>query len=330
VITWAFLAYAQQDALIDRVEPVRFYDAPAWMADPMEFPLQKVEPHPIRTVLLAVDDRLAGPRASPVLRDAVAPLDAYYTMLGAGFEPTVMPDLAARDRGMDALTLAGGLALSDVVNTTLARDDGLMAFSATIRGLVAPTLVVSPKGKRPVQMRGADPRERNARLANANFDEIRIAAPPPPRMRVGTALRMREIDDDPKTPFVDLAAFIGADRIGLRSWRIGAVARSRAWEASIRQPVAYDVSLTAQVRSADGSPIPGRATVSLVRPFSVQDNHWQIRAYATDVWTDPEMRVGVELRAQWGWRAPISPDRPLPGSRWDREGPVAPGSTQNF
>jgi hypothetical protein len=303
--------------------------------DPTIAPLEPSSPGAIRLLMSAWDERLAGARASPVFRDEVASMDVYWTFAAAGV-PQRPLDHDDAQAALDLLVLSGGMALGDVVDTTLRRSDVFSAVDDALRAIGGPTLTWSPgRQTHALSLAPTDPRDRNPRLARAAFTEPTVARgpgrPPSPRVRVGTALAFRGLDDPASDRPVDAVAFVSGDNAGFRAWRVTAYSAAEAWETSVREPLVPGIDLAATVRSGDKSAIPARFTASAIHMLGARGREdWQVRAYASrqlavgDV--AAEDRIGVELRARWPWQAPQSPDRAPPGFRWDRDGPEAAGA----
>jgi hypothetical protein len=277
-----------------------------------------------------MDERLAGPRASPVFRQEVAWAEAHWAIESRGWD-TVAPTDDQRDELLALLGTAGGMAAGDLVNDTLARSEVLFASQQAVRGIVAPAFTFTPGRQEKVEF-GTDRRMRDPRMAAANVEYLRAKGrPPAPRLTTGAALRFREWTDDPDVALVDWTVFANGERMGLKSWRVEGLVVSQQWLVTGRQRLLPGWDVMAQARSFEGQPEPGRWSLGTITDLPVPGPPWQVRTSWTHKLPDAqgkgaEERLMVEVRALWDWRAPQAPDRPAIGDRWDRVGPASPGS----
>lgn len=305
---------------------------PDLIAAPMRPELHPIRPaYPTRYLEL-VDRVLAGRRASGAFRDPLSDLQVRWTLEQWGQGPGVLEDRSEEDARTLTLLAAGmSMAGNDLLTELLQEVPVLYSAHRTLRTLSSPSLRIGGSQDRKVALGGADRDDRNDSMARAAMEQNMVRRPP--SLRTGTGLLLRgPTPEEEQQPLADVAAYVVADRIVVDSWRLSGLVLEQSWSAVARQEIVRGWHLTLSGRSLQSSPLLASYVAGTITELP---GPWQWRNYLHHrlSWPDQqeEIRVGVELRALWRWRAPQRPggwglgDRPsyagpeVPGSRrWDR------------
>jgi hypothetical protein len=309
---------------------------PEFVDHPIALDLHPVRAEPVRRWVYLLDEHLAGDRASVVFRNEVAMAQAHWAIAVRGGEaPAFTPD--QEEELLESLQAAGILAVDDLFRETLGRSQVLATVDQVARALTSPTVTLRQPtngGRMRLSLvERADVSERNESQARAALERpVRLDRPPPRQLRTGSGLVLRELDDDEETPLLDVSAWVSARNVVFDAWRVSALALNRQWSVGVRQAVRPGLDATLSSVSLPDTAQPSTLTAGLVLylPKSVAPS-WQVRTWAGVVLPNPnepalERRGGVELRANWRWKAPQAPGGPGLGDRADREGPFTPGS----
>lgn len=280
----------------------------------------------------------SGPRANPLYRDTWTRLDACLALVEQLQDcPALVVE--EQDRARDLALAAATVAAQGLVNGWVDEAPVLARVRDLGRTVTGPNLAVErrPDGLRLDVNR---PSPTFTQLEQAQVRELpvgRAPGPPPPSLRVGAGSTVRSADDEAAqaNTWLALSAWAQTSGLGLDALRLSVdlasldpgtpepLALSLGWVISARQQLVPGWTLSAEARSAPGTPSPLLLRGGLAWAPVPAHPEWVLRLNSSQrlpsAAAPAERRVELRVQYNGPWTTPVDPDRwPRGQDAWAR------------